>query len=220
MNKKLANIISTIGHPLLTIPVFVIIVLFTYEDFYNAAIISTLIISCVFIPISVKMYLGSKKGTYTNFDVSDKKQRQSWYLVVLFLALFLTVILFVTNQSHALKWNALFFFLLLLASKFLNYYTKSSLHVSLNVFLTFLIIPFSISLGIIFFVFVLFISWSRIVLKRHTLKEVIYGSVLGLLIGFSSFATITGYAQSFFRNSNYTYAMPQQINDGISIGNH
>ncbi|MBB5286327.1 membrane-associated phospholipid phosphatase [Rhabdobacter roseus] len=189
MNLKLAKILSTIGHPLLTIPTSIIIALFNYEDFDNAAIVSILVMVCVILPLSIKMYKGSKRGTYTNFDISDKAQRQSWYIFVLFLLLIITVIFFITNQSQVVKWNALFFFLLLLISKFLNYYIKSSLHVSLNIFLTFLIIPISLMLGIIFLFFIFFISWSRIVLKRHTEKEVIYGWIVGLLIGFLSFAT-------------------------------
>lgn len=47
--------------------------------------------------------------------------------------------------------------------------------------------PYSQPFGIAFFVFVLLISWSRIVLKRHTLKEVIYGACVGLLIGLLSY---------------------------------
>ena len=136
MNYRLANIVSTIGHPLLTVSIFVIVALFNYEDFYKASLISTLILSSVFIPLTLKMYKGSKNGTYTNFDVSDKKERQSWYLYVLILLFILIVILFLTNQSQNLKWYSLFFFLLLLISKICNFYIKSSLHVSLNIFLT------------------------------------------------------------------------------------
>jgi membrane-associated phospholipid phosphatase len=195
MNKKLANVISTVGHPLLTIPVFLVIVLFSYQHLYNATTISALIIIFFFIPISIKMYVGSKKGTYTNFDVSDRNERQSWYVVALFLLSILILILFYTNQAKAIIWTALFFFLLLLISKLLNYYIKSSLHVSLNVFLTFLIIPFNLYFGIIFLFFVLSISWSRIVLKRHTLKEVIYGGMVGSFIGLLSLVSTSGYIQ-------------------------
>lgn len=219
MNIRVANILSTIGHPLLTIPTFVIVVLSTYEDFYKASIISILLLGLVIVPLSIKMYSGSKNGTYSNFDISDKTERQSWYLIPLFLLLILTIILFLTNQSHIIKWNSLFFFLLLLISNFINRYIKSSLHVSLNTFLTFLIMPINLILGTLFLVFVLFVSWSRIILKRHTLKEVVYGGIIGLLIGLSSCATTLGYAQQVFRNTDYNYSIPKQLNDGINIGN-
>ena len=69
MSSKLANALSTIGYPLLTISVFVVVALFNYESFREASIISALVLGFVTIPLSIKMYVGSKRGTYTNFDV-------------------------------------------------------------------------------------------------------------------------------------------------------
>ena len=215
---RVANILSTIGHPLLTIPTFVIVVLFAYEDLYKASIISILLLGLVIVPISIKMYSGTKNGTYSNFDISDKTERQSWYLIPIFLLFIITIILFLTNQPHIIKWNSLFFFLLLLISSFINRYVKSSLHVSLNTFLSFLILPISLILGILFLVFVVFVSWSRVVLKRHTVIEVIYGGSIGLLIGLSSLATTLGYAHQVFKNKDYNYSIPKQLNDGMNIG--
>jgi membrane-associated phospholipid phosphatase len=193
MNIRLASILSTIGHPLLTIPTFVIAVLFASEDFYKASVISLLVLGLVIIPLSLKMYRGSQNGTYSNFDISDKNERQSWYLIPLLLLSIFVVIVFYTNQSHVIKWISLCFFLILLLSSFVNRYIKSSLHVSLNIFLTFLIVPISVSFATFFLIFVLFVSWSRVVLKRHTLKEVIYGSIIGVLIGLLSYAPPFGF---------------------------
>jgi membrane-associated phospholipid phosphatase len=193
MKFKIANIISIIGHPLLTIPIFVITVLFSYEDLKRAFLVSALILGCIFIPLTIKMYRGSKKGTYTNFDVSDKNERQNWYIIVLMLLFMLTAILFLTNQSQGIKYNALFFFLLLFIAKIGNYFIKTSLHVALNVFLSFLIMQINLVYGVSFLVFVFPIAWSRLILKRHTLKEIIYGGINGLAIGILSFLTITEY---------------------------
>ena len=219
MNTKLANALSTVGHPLLTISVFVVVALFNYESFREASIISALVLSLVTIPLSIKMYVGSKRGTYTNFDVSNKGERQSWYFIALFLVLILTAVLFFTNQPQAVKWTAFFFLLLLLVSKFVNYFVKSSLHVSLNILVSFLIMPLHLIFGIVFLVFVLFVAWSRVALKRHTLKEVIYGGFIGLIVGFLSFATASGYAQQIFRSTKYVYSIPKNLYDGINIGN-
>jgi hypothetical protein len=192
MKLKIANIISTIGHPLLTIPIFVIIILFSYQDLQSAFLVSSLIIGCVFIPLTIKMYRGSRKGTYTNFDVSDRNERQNWYEAVLVLLLILISIFFLTNQSQAIRYNALLFLLLLSIAKIGNYFIKTSLHVSLHVFLSFLFMQINIEYGVLFLVFVFPIAWSRLVLKRHTLREVIYGGINGLAIGILSFVTMTG----------------------------
>ena len=219
MNTKLANALSTVGHPLLTISVFVLVALFNYESFREASIISALVLGFVTIPLSIKMYVGSKRGTYTNFDVSNKGERQSWYFIALFLVLILTAALFFTNQSQAVKWTTFFFLLLLSVSKFVNYFVKSSLHVSLNILVAFLIMPLHLIFGIVFLIFVLFVAWSRVALNRHTLKEVLYGGFIGLGIGFSSFATASGYAQQIFRSTKYVYSIPKNLYDGINIGN-
>ncbi|MEO7992239.1 MAG: phosphatase PAP2 family protein [Chryseolinea sp.] len=183
MTIKLAKYISVLGHPLLTIPLVLIVALFNFEEPKRALFISLLIVGGIFIPLTIKMYNGTKDGTYTNFDISEKSQRQSWYFFALALLAIVTIVLFVTNQSRVLCLSMLFAFILLLTSQLMNYYIKSSLHVSLNVFLAFSILPMSLVTGIVLFVFVILISWSRLALKRHTLKEILAGAFIGFAVG-------------------------------------
>jgi len=186
MKEKIASFISVAGHPLLTIPVFVVIALFSHEEASKAFMHSSLIVIGVFLPVIIKMYLNSKNGRYTNFDVSDRAQRQSWYYLPIILLLILTIILFVTDQPRALCLSVLFALVLLTASQLINYYIKSSLHVAFHIFLSFLIIPLDTTTGLILLVFTIFIAWARLTLKRHTLKEIISGTVLGLIVGIIS----------------------------------
>jgi len=129
------------------------------------------------------MYLGVKNGNYTNFDVSNKKQRQSWYVFAILVLFIITIALFITDQPQTLSLSVLFSLILLITSKLMNYYIKSSLHVSFNIFLSFLIMPMSLLAGILFLVFTILIAWARLSLKRHTVKEIIAGSTIGLTIG-------------------------------------
>ena len=186
MKTKIASYISVIGHPLLTIPIFTIIALFTYEKFQRALLHSSLILVCIFLPLTLKMYLKSKNSSYTNFDVSNKTQRQSWYIFALSLLLIVTIILFVTEQPRTLSLSVLFSLILLVTSQIMNYFIKSSLHVSLNIFLSFLIMPMNLIIGLLFIAFTIFIAWARLTLKRHTVKEIITGFIIGLTIGISS----------------------------------
>ena len=217
MNTKLASTLSTIGHPLLTVSLFSIISLFNFESIQKAAIISTIIIGVVIIPTTIKMYLGKKSGLYTNFDVSDKIERQSWYKYVLILLFIVTLVLFLTDQSLTLRLSVLFFFLLLLTSQIVNNSIKSSLHVSFNVFIAFLILPMSLIIGSLLFVFVIMIAWSRLALERHTLKEILVGAFVGVFWGLVSLFTISGYAHKMLRSTEYHYSMPIQLKDGINI---
>jgi len=219
MTAKIANFISVLGHPLLTVSLFSILSIFNFESIERASVISALIIGVVIIPTTIKMYRGKKNGVYTNFDVSDKVERQAWYKYVLTLLLIVTLTLFLTHQSLNLRLSVLFFFLLLLTSQIVNNFIKSSLHVSLNIFIIFLISPMNLIIGLLLFLFVLIIAWARLSLKRHTVKEIILGASIGLFWGFVSFLTISGYAQKMLRSTEYHYSIPNQLKDGIAIGN-
>jgi len=68
-----------------------------------------------------------------------------------------------------------------------NLRIKSSLHVSMTIYLAFLIMPLNYIAGIIVLLLSVLIGWSRIVLGRHTLKEVLWGGGIGLTIGLIMF---------------------------------
>lgn len=190
MKRNLAKVISILGHPLLTFPVFVVIALFTYEEFHQALIHSSLILGGIFLPLSLKMYLKTKNGSYTNFDISDQKQRQSWYIYALLVLLAMTIILFATGQPRTLRLSILFALLLLTISKLANFFIKSSLHVSLNIFLAFLIMSMNMLIGLIFLSCIIFVAWARLVLKRLSVKEIITGALIGFVVGIVAFIFI------------------------------
>jgi hypothetical protein len=190
MKTKAAAFISFIGHPLLTIPIFAIIAFFTYEEFQRALWHSSLIVAGIFLPLSIRMYLKARRGAYTNFDVSDKKQRQSWYVFAVVLLAGITVVLFITDQPRTLRLSLLFSSILLALSQVLNYFVKSSLHVSFTIFLSFMILPMNPVAAAVFLAFTLLIAWARLTLKRHTWAEIITGAGIGLAIGITYFFCI------------------------------
>lgn len=183
MTAKFAKYISLIGHPLLTIPIFVISVLFYYQNLTSAVFSSILLIFGIIVPLTINMYRGERKGVYTNFDISNQGERKSWYFVSVAFLAFTVMILFLTNQSRAVCLGFLLSALLLLASQLLNYYIKTSLHVSFNIFLSFLILPINVYLAALFFLFVFIIAWSRVYLRRHSMVEVITGATIGIIFG-------------------------------------
>ena len=74
-------------------------------------------------------------------------------------------------------------------SQLVNLRIKSSLQVSMTIYLAFLIIPMNYELGIAVLLLSGLIGWSRIVLGRHTLKEVLWGGGIGLTVGLIMFYT-------------------------------
>ena len=183
MKKKIAQLVSVAGHPLLTIPLYAAFVLFTFEDVKTAFFNSALIIGCIFIPLILRLYLKSRNGSYTNFDVSDRKQRKSMFFFIIPLLSIVTVIVFLTGQSRNLCLSLLFALVLVVISQLVNLYIKSSMHVSFNFYLSFLVMTLNYRIGIIVLLISVPIAWSRIVLGRHTLKEVVFGGAIGLTVG-------------------------------------
>lgn len=179
---KIAKAISFIGHPLLTIPLFVAVMMFAFEDFERASLNSALIIGCIFLPLILRMHIKSKNGTYTNFDVSDRIQRKTLFTFIIPFMIVVTVILFITSPASNFSLSVLFATILVIISQIVNMFVKSSLHVSLNIYLSALIMTIDHRIGIAVFLFSGLIAWSRIVLGRHTWKQVAFGSCIGLII--------------------------------------
>lgn len=180
--NTLARYISIIGHPLFTIPVFIAIVMFRFENFSRAVWISLLIIGGVFVPVIWRMYTKSRNGSYTNFDVSDQIQRRSLFGFAIPLLAIVTAVLFLTDQPKNLSISVLFAFLLVAISSVVNLFVKSSLHVSLNIYLSALLFPIDYRIAIVVFLFTILVGWSRVKLGRHTKKEVLFGSLIGAII--------------------------------------
>ena len=190
MTTKIAKYISIIGHPLLTIPLFVISALFHFHEFDSALLTSILMIFGIIVPLFIKMYRGEKKGVYTNFDVSDQGERKSWYFFAIALLSITSAILLVSNQPPTIRFGFLLSTLLLLSSQIINYYIKSSLHVSFNIFLSFVILPVNVYLAALSFLFVVVIAWSRVYLRRHTIKEITTGAIIGFICGLLLLITV------------------------------
>jgi len=182
MKKNIAHVVSVLGHPLLTIPLYVALVMFGSEDFKRASLNTFLIIGCVFIPVTVWLYIKSRNGSYTNFDVSDRKQRKSVFVFIIPILSIVTYILYKSDQASHVWQSMLFGLILLFILQVVNFRIKSSMHVSLNIYLSFLIMTVNYPVGIIVLLLTAPIGWSRVALGRHSLKEVLSGTIIGLLV--------------------------------------
>ena len=187
MKQAIAKWISMCGHPLLTIPLFVTITMFATEDIGKASLVIFLIVGCIFVPLVAWLYIKSKNGTTTNFDVSDRKQRKSLFVFILPVLMLVTIILYRTGQSKTVCLSVFFGLVITFVSQLVNLRIKSSLHVSMTIYLAFLIMPMNYLMGIVVLLLSGLIGWSRIVLGRHTLKEVLWGGGIGLTIGLIMF---------------------------------
>lgn len=184
MNKRsIAKYISIVGHPFVTIPVFLLIILFVREDIDNAKTLATMIIGGIFAPISLVTYIRVKRGKYTNLDVSDRRQRQRWFMLTTTLILIVTALLWITEQDILISIALTVSLFLMIVSQLLNTMIKASMHTAYHTYLGFVIFYLNSWIGVAFFLFLPFLAWSRVYLKRHTKPEIMAGLGLGILFG-------------------------------------
>ncbi|MEC3879976.1 hypothetical protein [Parapedobacter sp. 10938] len=183
MKTTIAKVISTVGHPFLTVPLFAIFLIFSIESTQRATYLSLLIVGGIFLPVGLKTIWGVKKGTYTNLDVSDQAQRQKWFIATTFLLLIVTIIVWVSNQEWTLRLALSCALVLLVIAQLVNVRIKASMHLAFHAFLGFIILSFNWLAGGCVLLFALPLAWSRIHLGRHIWQEVVVGMVLGTLLG-------------------------------------
>ncbi|WP_295123804.1 hypothetical protein [uncultured Chitinophaga sp.] len=179
----IAGIFSGLGHPLLITALFIIFATLQQPAAERSWLISGLIVGGVIIPISLVNFIRARRGDYTNFDVSDRRQRRSMYIYILGLMAVATIALFITHQPTSFRYGVLCCFLMLIFAFLLNFWIKASLHSAVSFYLSICMFTLHISFGWIMIILSVLISASRLVLKRHTQAEVILGTALGCLAG-------------------------------------
>lgn len=178
----LSKVISNLLNPLFSLLIFFICFAYIKMTWEESLVNILLMIVLVVIPIFSWIGWNVKKGNYTNMDVSDRKQRNSLYLFNFIVIAIYTGVLYFSKQRTDLLFIIVFLFILMLIMNISNFFIKSSMHTAFNVFVTALFFSLNPILGIIWFVLTSFVAISRIILKRHTPKEVIMGAFIGTVV--------------------------------------
>lgn len=190
MNKKLAaEIISSLFHPVsfFIIMPFVIV----YKSTLSSMVAirwEIFSIAFIFVAISFMIY-GRIKGFFSDFDLTIRRERYKFYTTLLLFGLIYIAI--------ALYFRGIFFPISLISLgiafgigvfDFFNRFIKASDHMAVATAFVLTIGLLYGGLGLIFVSWIIPVTaWSRIILKRHTLSEVIAGSILGALVTLSTF---------------------------------
>ncbi len=180
---RTAKTISILGHPIVIGIIYVIFISFRKLPSETATWISGLMICIVAIPIVLHNWYKIKKGAYTNFDVSDQKQRRGFYPFAIGLFSAVLVLFYILDLPSEVIWSTSVFLFLLLLMATLNYKLKASLHVAIAFYITVNLFDSGFLLGLLMLVFSIMISWSRWHMKRHSLLEIGIGSLVGCLFG-------------------------------------
>jgi membrane-associated phospholipid phosphatase len=179
---RLAVLVSLLGHPLVTAPAFVGFVAWRQLD-GRAASWALGSVVLVVAAISLWNLRKTRRGAYSNFDVSERGQRNSFYPVLLGLLGLATGALFRQAPVGPFHYGLLAVWLMLLACYGLNFWLKVSLHAAMSFFLAFGVLHMHHGWGLLALGLAVLVAASRLVLGRHALPEVVAGAGLGLATG-------------------------------------
>lgn len=181
--KKVSKFISNFFNPFTSLVLYFIY--FSYKNFtFHDSIERFLpIFLIIILPSSLWIFYNVKKGNYQNLDVSNRVKRKSLYIFINSSIFIYLLFDFFVKESF----DVMMFFLLvlLLIMQVSNFFIKSSMHTALNFFVAALFISQNFWLGITWILISILVGISRIIVKRHTPKEVLMGFLLSTVVSFA-----------------------------------
>jgi membrane-associated HD superfamily phosphohydrolase len=183
---RLAKTISIIGHPLLLGSSYVVLMSFHNLPVQTAMAVSLSVICLVTIPIIFNNWRKTKKGLYTNFDVSDQQQRKGFYPFAITLFVILLLVFWIFDFPIEVISKSLVFFVMVLLMALINLRLKASMHAGIAFYIAISVFSIGLWPGLFLLGLAILISWSRLVMQRHSGLELIVGGFVGIVFGWLS----------------------------------
>lgn len=181
--KYIARCISIIGHPLLTISLLVYFLAHKEMPLRQANIVSGIIIGGIALPIVLHNLWKTRKGQYTNFDVSNQQQRKGFFVFAIGLLAVVSLYFWWASQSLQLVYSMWTFLLMVVLFAVVNRKSKISLHAGVNFYIVAILFHYNWKWAVPVLVLAIFVALSRLVLGRHTRPEILWGSCIGFVFG-------------------------------------
>ena len=179
---KVSKIISDFFNPLLSLFIF-----FLYMSVKNYSLKDSLlyflpILLLVIVPVIIWLIWNVKTGRYTNMDVSNRLQRKTLYIFIAVCIIAYIVFNYIKNGYIDLVMVSIL--ILLFALQISNFFIKSSMHTAFNIFVAALFYAINPISGFIWLGIAALVGITRIILKRHTPKEVFMGALIAFIVSF------------------------------------
>ncbi|MGG1922831.1 phosphatase PAP2 family protein [Chryseobacterium sp. NRRL B-14798] len=179
---KISKVISDFFNPLVSLIIF-----FTYMSIREYSLKDSMlyflpVLLMIIIPVVVWLVWNVKTGRYTNMDVSNRVQRKTLYIFIAVCVIIYLLFNYIKNGYIDLV--MLFILVLLFALQISNFFIKSSMHTAFNVFVAALFFSLDWKMGLVWLGIAVLVGITRIILKRHTVKEVFMGAGIAFLVSF------------------------------------
>jgi membrane-associated phospholipid phosphatase len=178
--QLISKLISNFFNPITSLLLYFIYLSYTSYSFTDALSNFTPLFLIIILPIIFWIYYNVKLGKYESMDVSNRKSRKTLYVFINATIIIYILYDFYFNSVYNIM--MLFLLILLIILQFSNFFIKSSMHTALNLFVAALFLSQNVTLGILWIFITILVGFSRIILKKHTTKEVLMGFLLSAIV--------------------------------------
>lgn len=180
----LARFASIAGHPFLFIPGAIVFSGLTRPDAAPPGSVAAItgIVLVGMLAIGAYVAHGLRAGRWPDVDVSVREHRGGLYRVSLAATALATLAFRLTGPPIGVR-GSLIAFVLVLFSSLVNLRLKISLHVAFAAYAVGIASGRRLDVLVFASLFALSIAWSRLVLRKHTLPEVVAGAIAGAIAG-------------------------------------
>ncbi|SDI36146.1 phosphatase PAP2 family protein [Chryseobacterium jejuense] len=179
---KISKVISDFFNPLVSLVIFFVYMSLREYTFKEALLYFLPVLLMIIAPVVIWLVWNVKTGRYTNMDVSNRVQRKTLYVFIAACVVIYLIFNYVKNGYIDLV--MLFILILLFALQISNFFIKSSMHTAFNIFVAALFFTLDWKMGLVWLGIASLVGLTRIILKRHTVKEVFMGAGIAFMISF------------------------------------
>jgi membrane-associated phospholipid phosphatase len=173
---RVASILSLVGHPFVLVPL-------TIAFMVRPAKLAIAIATCMVVAMLAVIAWRVASGRWSDYDVSDAQQRHGFYPVALLIVIVTTIVSWLLHMPPGFLRGMFVAIGMLATGAVLTRYTKVSLHVMIGAFCATILSTVDIRAALLVGLLVLAVAWSRVVLRRHTVTQVILGAIMGGAFG-------------------------------------
>jgi membrane-associated phospholipid phosphatase len=179
---NISKVISDFFNPLVSLIIFFVYMSLREYSLKDSILYFLPVLLMIIIPVVIWLVWNVKTGRYTNMDVSNRVQRKTLYIFIAVCVI--AYLLFNYIRNGYIDLVMLFILVLLFALQISNLFIKSSMHTAFNVFVATLFFSLEWKMGLVWLGIAILVGVTRVILKRHTVKEVFMGAGIAFLVSF------------------------------------
>ncbi|WP_419487468.1 phosphatase PAP2 family protein [Chryseobacterium bernardetii] len=179
---KTSRVISDFFNPLVSLIIFFVYMSAREYTFKESLVYFFPLLLMIIAPVVIWLVWNVKTGRYTNMDVSNRIQRKTLYVFIATCLIIYLIFNYIRNGYIDLV--LLFILILLFALQISNFFIKSSMHTAFNIFVAALFFTLDWKIGLVWLGIASLVGLTRIILKRHTVKEVFMGAGIAFMVSF------------------------------------